>query len=92
MPSEQPHSYVQEALLERSRLRAKFAYGGCRGCSTLKYPKRSQYKHAKQKKYLTEGIKLVAVGAVTGLVVERLATRPLSLLSIDLPPIDPATF
>ena len=40
------------ALLHRSWLRAKSAYGGGRGMfPSMKYPKRCQYKHAKQKKY-----------------------------------------
>ncbi len=30
---------------------AKFAYAASRGAACMKYPKRSQYKHAKKKKY-----------------------------------------
>jgi ABC-type antimicrobial peptide transport system permease subunit len=41
---------------------------------------------------LKEGIKLVGVGAVVGLIIASFVTRPLSVLFIDLSPTDPMTF
>jgi putative ABC transport system permease protein len=41
---------------------------------------------------LKEGIKLVAVGVVAGLIIAGFVTRPLSVLFIDLSPTDPMTF
>ena len=41
---------------------------------------------------LKEGVHLVAVGAVAGLILAAFVTRPLSVLFIDLSPTDPMTF